>query len=80
MTRARDQLHLIVPQRFFPHQQHPHGDRHVYAQRSRFITKAMLPHYDDIYWPPVAPVGTAGVTPALARVDIAAQMRGLWAK
>jgi DNA helicase-2/ATP-dependent DNA helicase PcrA len=80
MTRARDQLHLIVPQRFFPHQQHPHGDRHVYAQRSRFITKAMLPYYDDIYWPPVAPVGTAGVTPTLARVDIAAQMRGLWAK
>jgi DNA helicase-2/ATP-dependent DNA helicase PcrA len=80
MTRARDQLHIIVPQRFFPHQQHPHGDRHVYAQRSRFITKAMLPHYDDIYWPPVAPVGTAGVTPVVARVDIAAQMRGLWAK
>jgi DNA helicase II / ATP-dependent DNA helicase PcrA len=80
MTRARDQLHLIVPQRFFPHQQHVHGDRHVYAQRSRFITKAMLAHYDDIYWPPMAPVGAAGATPQPARVDIAWQMRGMWAK
>ncbi|HTJ02435.1 MAG TPA: ATP-dependent helicase, partial [Methylovirgula sp.] len=37
MTRARDQLHLMVPQRFFTHGQHSSGDRHVYAQRTRFI-------------------------------------------
>jgi DNA helicase-2/ATP-dependent DNA helicase PcrA len=80
MTRARDDLNLIVPQRFFVHQQHQYGDRHVYAQRSRFVTKPMLQHYDDIYWPPLAPVGTAGVTPASPKIDIAAQMRGLWAK
>jgi DNA helicase II / ATP-dependent DNA helicase PcrA len=80
MTRARDDLHLVVPQRFYPHQQRPNGDRHVYAQRSRFITKAMLGHFDDIYWPPLAPVGTAGGPPMPARVDVAAQMRGMWAK
>ena len=38
MTRARDQLHLIMPQRFFVTQQPKHGDRHLYAQRTRFIT------------------------------------------
>jgi DNA helicase-2/ATP-dependent DNA helicase PcrA len=80
MTRARDDLHLVVPQRFYPHQQRPNGDRHVYAQRSRFITKPMLTHFDDVYWPPLAPVGTAGATPVSPRLDIAAQMRGLWAK
>jgi DNA helicase-2/ATP-dependent DNA helicase PcrA len=80
MTRARDDLNLIVPQRFYPHQQRPNGDRHVYAQRSRFITKVMLSHFDDLYWPPMAPIGTAGATPALARVDVASQMRGMWAK
>jgi DNA helicase-2/ATP-dependent DNA helicase PcrA len=80
MTRARDQLHLVVPQRFYPHQQRPNGDRHVYAQRSRFITRPMLAHFDDIYWPPLAPLGTAGATPVSAKIDIAAQMRGLWAK
>ena len=30
MTRAKDDLHLIVPQRFFTHGQNSQGDRHVY--------------------------------------------------
>jgi len=34
MTRAKDDLHLVVPQRFFVHGQHSKGDRHVYASRS----------------------------------------------
>jgi superfamily I DNA/RNA helicase len=29
MTRAKDDLHLIVPQRFFTHGQSTQGDRHV---------------------------------------------------
>jgi DNA helicase-2/ATP-dependent DNA helicase PcrA len=29
MTRAKDDLHLIVPQRFFTHGQSAQGDRHV---------------------------------------------------
>jgi DNA helicase-2/ATP-dependent DNA helicase PcrA len=80
MTRARDDLNLIVPQRFFTHQQHQYGDRHVYAQRSRFITKAMLAHFDDVFWPPLAPLAAMGASPATPRIDIAAQMRGVWAK
>src|SRR3974377_2330212 len=37
MTRARDDLHLLVPQRFFTHGQNAQGDRHLYASRTRFI-------------------------------------------
>ena len=37
MTRAKDDLHLVVPQRFFAHGQAAKGDRHVYASRTRFI-------------------------------------------
>jgi DNA helicase-2/ATP-dependent DNA helicase PcrA len=81
MTRAKDSLHLVTPQRFYVTQQHPRGDRHVYAQRSRFITRPMLQHFDDFYWPPLAPAGNIGATtPPPAKVDIAAQMRSLWAK
>jgi DNA helicase-2/ATP-dependent DNA helicase PcrA len=36
MTRAKVDLDLIVPQRFFTHNQARLGDRHVYASRSRF--------------------------------------------
>jgi ATP-dependent exoDNAse (exonuclease V) beta subunit len=35
MTRAKDELDLIVPQRFYTYQQSKTGDRHVYACRSR---------------------------------------------
>jgi len=42
MTRAKDDLHLIIPQRFFTHSQHVQGDRHVYASRSRFIPDGLL--------------------------------------
>ena len=80
MTRARDQLHLVVPQRFYPHQQRPGGDRHVYAQRTRFISKAMLAHFDDIYWPPMPPVGETGAVRPASSLDVAAQMRSMWAK
>ena len=38
MTRAKDHLDLIMPQRFFAHQQKSNGDRHMYAARTRFIT------------------------------------------
>ena len=42
MTRAKDDLHLVVPQRFFTHGQHSQGDRHVYASRTRFIPEKLL--------------------------------------
>jgi DNA helicase-2/ATP-dependent DNA helicase PcrA len=37
MTRAKDYLHLMLPQRFFAYQQKGNGDRHMYAARTRFI-------------------------------------------
>ena len=79
MTRARDELHLLVPQRFFVTQQQKHGDRHLYAQRSRFISRAMLPLYDDILWPALKPLA-AEVAHKGPAVDLRAQMRGMWAK
>jgi len=39
MTHARDELQLIVPQRFFTHGQSAYGDRHVYAARTRFHSR-----------------------------------------
>lgn len=80
MTRARDELNVIVPQRFFVTQQARHGDRHLYAQRSRFIPREVVPLFEDILWPPVTPAHIEGLSPAPVRMDIAAQMRGMWSK
>jgi DNA helicase-2/ATP-dependent DNA helicase PcrA len=50
MTRAKEELHLVLPNRFFIKQQAQLGDRHVYAQRSRFISPAMLRHFEECSW------------------------------
>lgn len=50
MTRAREHLHLVLPNRFFIKQQASTGDRHVYAARTRFITPAMLKHFEESTW------------------------------
>src|SRR6185436_16471062 len=51
MTRAKDDLHLMVPQRFFTHGQSAQGDRHVYAARTRFIPEQLLHLFDKTVWP-----------------------------
>ena len=58
MTRAKDDLHLIVPQRFFTHGQNAKGDRHVYASRTRFIPEKLLGLFERTAWP-LAPAGAA---------------------
>jgi DNA helicase-2/ATP-dependent DNA helicase PcrA len=77
MTRARDHLHVIVPQRFFVHGQRSNGDRHMYAARTRFIPVALLDHFECSAWPRAAAPG-ASIKPARAPVDIRARVRRSW--
>ena len=51
MTRARDDLALVVPQRFYVHGQPKNGDRNVFASRTRFIPPPLLKHFDRLAWP-----------------------------
>ena len=78
MTRAKDQLHVMVPQRFYTHNQRGSGDRHVYAQRTRFIPNSLLKHFDNRAWPPPRAAATSGSTPVRAPIDVGAKMRGMW--
>jgi DNA helicase-2/ATP-dependent DNA helicase PcrA len=78
MTRARDDLHLVVPQRFFTHGQNAQGDRHVYASRTRFIPDELLGLFERVAWPDADPELAARGASKGVRVDIAARMRGMW--
>jgi len=77
MTRAKDDLHLIVPQRFFVHRQSRQGDRHLYAARTRFIPDALLPLFERVSWP-VAAETARTVASQGPRIDIASRMRERW--
>ena len=78
MTRAKDQLHLMVPQRFFTHGQRSTGDRHVYVQRTRFIPSPMLAHFDNCSWPPAKSDCSTGHGRTRDPVDVRAKMRRMW--
>jgi DNA helicase-2/ATP-dependent DNA helicase PcrA len=79
LTRARDHLQVLVPQRFYVHQQAAGGDRHVYGSRTRFIPPKLAALFDSRAWPPAAAGGApASGTPAGAAVDLAARMRERW--
>ena len=78
MTRAKDDLHLIVPHRFFTHQQHRTGDRHVYAARSRFIPASILPVFECRAWTPRRRQESWCETLSKGKVDLAAKMRAMW--
>ncbi len=78
MTRAKDHLHVIVPQRFFVHGQRSNGDRHLYASRTRFIPAALLDRFECCAWPRVAAAAQASTKPARAPVDIRERVRRTW--
>ncbi len=78
MTRAKDALHVIVPQRFYVTQQAAGGDRHLYAMRTRFIPDALTALFEAVAWPAAEP-DTAAAPPAqTASADLAARMRAMW--
>jgi DNA helicase-2/ATP-dependent DNA helicase PcrA len=78
VTRARDELHLIVPQRFFAHGQGAYGDRHVYAPRTRFIPDSLLGLFARTTWPSAAEPAAARPQGQGVRLDVGARLRSMW--
>ncbi|QEI06926.1 ATP-dependent helicase [Pigmentiphaga aceris] len=80
MTRAKESLQLVVPQRFYVHNQTGRGDRHVYASRTRFIPDAVAKLFDAYPKrpPPGEPILGAVPPSVLPRVDIGGRLRGRW--
>jgi DNA helicase-2/ATP-dependent DNA helicase PcrA len=66
-----------VPQRFFVHQQRGLGDRHVYAQRTRFIPPAILKLFEVCAWPPAAAERGAAKS-AAGSADVRGKLRRMW--
>lgn len=78
MTRAKDSLHLMLPQRFFTHGQSARGDRHVYAARTRFIPPTILSRFAMASWPPATAEAAGTRAAPQAPIDIGARMRAMW--
>jgi DNA helicase II / ATP-dependent DNA helicase PcrA len=76
MTRAKSELHVIAPLKYYVASQSRMGDRHLYGAKSRFMTQAVLKCME-----PVAHGQPADAEAPLAgarAVDVAARLRGMW--
>jgi len=77
MTRAKRELDLIAPLKYYLPQQTRRGDAHVYGAQSRFMTRAVMARLEPLAWPPAE--ANEALPPADApRVDVAARLRGMW--
>ena len=77
MTRAKDELDILVPQRCYVLQQRRGGDRHLFTQRTRFIPEAILGHFRATLWPP-AVAGAPRARTAGPRIDVGKRLRQRW--
>jgi DNA helicase-2/ATP-dependent DNA helicase PcrA len=78
LTRAKDALHVIAPQRFYVTHQSAAGDRHVYANRTRFIPDALLALFETIAWPAAVPSAARPGAPQMPALGVAERVRNLW--
>ena len=77
MTRAKRDLHLIAPLKYYVTQQSRTGDTHVYGARSRFLTDAVMQMMDSTTWPAASSNRPQPKIPD-AQVDVRAQLRAMW--
>jgi DNA helicase-2/ATP-dependent DNA helicase PcrA len=75
LTRAKDFLEVIFPLKYY-HKKHRTGDAHSYAQVTRFLPEAILPHFERITLQPQIQVDVAAnVTP---KCDIKRTIASMW--
>jgi DNA helicase II / ATP-dependent DNA helicase PcrA len=79
MTRARDQLHLIHPHRFYASGQPSLGERYVHAPRSRFIPDPLLRFFERrVSGSTDAAAGKGAARPELPKIDVGAALIEMW--
>ncbi len=80
MTRAKDSLSVMVPQRAYVTNQTRAGDRHMYTQRTRFIPDGLLAQFEARVWPEARDLKAAlRASISDAGIDVRAKMRRRWA-
>ncbi len=77
MTRAKQQLNLMVPQRFHVTQQPKYGDRHLYGGLSRFVPPDVAALFERV-GPVALPASPGDALAGPAVMDLSHRMRAAW--
>jgi len=76
-TRAREQLYVSHPLRYYT-QPWAKADTHGYAQRSRFLSKAVVTHFAEVQTGPEQSDGDEAPLGRVTTASIRAGVRSLW--
>jgi DNA helicase-2/ATP-dependent DNA helicase PcrA len=75
LTRARDFLEVVMPLKYY-HKKHRTGDKHSYAQLTRFLPEPLLDHFERVRLQPSAnPDAPARIVP---QSDIRKKIATMW--
>jgi DNA helicase-2/ATP-dependent DNA helicase PcrA len=80
LTRAQNELALIMPLKFHLTQQSRQGDAHVYGGRSRFMTERVLKTLEPATFHGSAPGASEALqaTGSAVTLDVGAKLREMW--
>ena len=81
LTRAQNDLALVMPLKFHLTQQSRQGDAHVYGGRSRFMTEKVLKTLDAVTFQGSSGLGEdslQGTGEQQVTVDVGARLRDMW--
>lgn len=79
MTRAKDGLNLVVPQRFYTARQSNFADGHAHVSVSRFIPRDLQRFFEYRRWAEAVADRRTVRRPTITRVDIADRLKRRWA-
>lgn len=78
LTRARENLHLIQPLRYWVPEQQRFGGKHVYGAKSRFLTKPVLATLESMPYPDTRLTEAEIAKGKQVLSDIKSQVMGMW--
>ena len=78
LTRAKHHLHVIVPHQYYVHRQDSKGDKHIYAQRTRFISASAAEAFERCIWPVNTPEGPKLKVVGVPAMQVRERAKGLW--
>ncbi len=79
MTRAKDELNLVVPLRFYTARQNNFADDHAYVSVSRFIPGKIQRYFERRPWVESVTDRPTVRKPSIATVDITDRLKRRWA-
>ena len=78
ITRAKDELSLIQPLKYWVPEQQRFGDKHVYGAKSRFLTEAVSRCLETTFYPDTQPTERERKIANKAITDIRQKVLGMW--